>query len=718
MNKPDCGVQHPSTPKCSPCPARRPWRVLWLLPLLFLLSCLPSLPPDRTPASTAVPTTSPDLPATPSALSSVPPGPTWTSWPSSSPLPWPSSVPAWPTAQPTPSLAPLRRPELQVGTFFFFWHDCPDHLCDPRLVYALPPGWDEPLSGDPDPADGLYYSSRNRYWYLQELRDMRLAGIEIILPVSWGDTRHPWFCTEQLRLLVEANRQLDPPLRIALFDDTTSERYEYHDYADNRLLDYSNYGPDGPPLDLNDPASGFYFYDRKIRPFFQLVPQEMWATHNGRPLEQGGRPLIVVYTAAGMSNLHKAGSLWASIKESFRRDFQDRDGRPITPWLVLENSWFTPDTMGGRPPVSDAADGQYLWGTALHGPDVRDWREYTVASVGPGFDNSNLRWPDPGQVQPRYRDPPGGSGDPGTFLRWSLQQVPARTDLLLIETWNELWEGTSVCRADYLPVEGQAVPEDYWLNLLRGYLTGQELWWAAQPLPAQWATRLAPGQHYQLALEVHNTGTRTWSGRGGEHLLLGGDLFPQGYVARLAEPVRPGELARFTVPITTPLEFGSYGLSGQMYGPKGAFGPAVLWPLQVGQPQLGTNLVLALPSEPIRAGVPFVLDLQLEPALPLQRAQLRLRFDPQALQLLQMEALPGQVPRQWQAQVDNERGLLWIELQANETGPCSELLRLHLLGRQAASSGLWIEESQLWLPDGLALVLEADWTELIVGAAP
>lgn len=682
--------------------------VKWLIPLLLAANLLFSCGPLFTPTQPTVRPTQ------------ATPGPSWTALPASTVTPPATATRTWPTPLPTPTSAPALFPDMQAGTFFFFWHDCPEHKCETDLVYAVPPGWTEPLTGDPDPHDGEYYSSLNRYWYLQEFKDMQLAGIDVVLPVSWGDNPSPWFRTNVLQNLVEANRQLDSPLRIGLFDDTSSEVREYRDYADNHLLDYStDYGPDGPPLNLQDDRSGFFFYDRKIRPFFEIIPQEMWATHNGRAIEEGGRPLIVVYTANDIIHLEKAGALWSSIKTSFQRDFQDRNGQPITPWLVLDASWFSTEAMEGRPSLGAVVDGRFIWGAAISGLQVRDWYDYTVTSVGPGFDNGHLLWPEPGLVQPRNRNPAGEQGGPGTLLRWALEQIPPRTDLLLVETWNELWEGTCVCRASYPPIGGPPVPEDFFMDLLRRYLLGQPLWWGAQPLPPVWPVRLAAGQSYRLVLSVKNTGTRTWSVQGGEHLLLSGEPFPEGHVVWPERAVRPGEIGQFAIPITTPFDPTSLDLTWQMAGPEGAFGPQADWLLAVGEPPISTTLYWEKSEGLLEAGVPFTLSLGLEPPIPIAGARLRLRFDPAALQMIDVQPLPGQILPSWRVEVTNEQGLAHLVVQSGDAGDAARrLANLRLQMLQAGEAGLWIEQVELVLGDNLVLVLEPQWVSLPVQPAP
>lgn len=605
---------------------------------------------------------------------------------------------------------------MQTAAYFFFWHECPGWSCNPEIVYTVPPGWTAPLANDPDSRDGVRYSSLNRYWYQQELRDMQLAGIDIVLPVSWGDTPYHWFDTNALQGLVEANRTLDSPLRIGLFDDTTSEVSEYNDFLDNQAFDGSAWVYPGAPLDLSDPAAGFFFYDRKIRPFFQTIPQEMWATHDGRPVEEGGRPLIVVYTRLNLIHMEYAGQMWTGVKASFARDFQDRNGNPITPFLVLESTWFSGDALGGEPPIDVVADGRYTWGTTLLGPHWHTHAGYTASSIGVGFDdrknvNSTNRL--------RRRDltvdrQPGG---PGAFLESSLARIPADTDLLLIETWNELYEGTNVCRAAYPEIADQYVPEDYYIGLLRRLLRGQDLWWGAQPLLPSWPAHLERGRSYRLDFPVQNTGTRTWAAEGGVYLLVQGNLLPSPYKAWPAEPVRPGEVVDLKVPLTAPSKDGDYEVTWQMVTPDGPLGPVASWPLRVERGAVTTTLHVATWPKSAVVDQPITLTVALDPPAQVTGVRLHLRFDPTLLSLEGVQPLSDR-PRQWQVEVDNDRGEADLLVQTKTDEPLVQLVQLRLHTHAAGSAGLWIEQPEVRLRDGTLLVLPDVWVPLVIGAAP
>jgi hypothetical protein len=374
------------------------------------------------------------------------------------PAPTPSAVvptaapPAQVTAAPTaaPEAAPADRPAL--GAFFFYWYNCPRRECDAAQLSVVPPGWLTPLPNDADERDGTAYSSFNYDWFEGELRDMASVGIDTVFPVSWGDHPHPWFRQDRLDLLVQANGVLERPLRIGMFLDSTAQQAMYNDF----VADGYRFGPDVPQLPLSDPRSGYFFYERHIKGFFERVPREMWATENGRPI-------IISYTALCCRDLQLAGALWGAVKAAFARDFG------VEPWLILEDTWFAPEAMapeGDRRSVEESADGRYSWGTALNGPATRTLRGYSVSSVGPGFDNRRIS----GIIDPRHqpRDvAPGVAPADGAFLRASLEAVPPDSDLLLIETWNEWPESTGIARAAHIGRDGRPLPEEFYMSIVR-----------------------------------------------------------------------------------------------------------------------------------------------------------------------------------------------------------------------------------------------------------
>jgi hypothetical protein len=424
-----------------------------LLAAALLAACALGAGPEPTPAPAPIPTAAvaPPTAAPPTAAAQAPTAAAPTATAATTEAAQPTSPP--PTAEP----APLR-PQTRLGTFFFYWYDCPRHECDAAQLSAVPPGWVAPLPNDRDPRDGTFYSSQNEDWYEGELRDMRSVGIQTIFPVSWGEHPHYWFTNETLRTLVQANAVQPRPLEIGMFLDTTAQQAMYSDFHDKGY----HFGPGVGQMPLTDPMSGYFFYERHIKGFFDEIPREMWATEQGRPI-------IVAYTAICCRDLQRAGALWAAVKGAFERDFG------VQPWLILEDTWFAPEAVSppaGMRPLGEVADGRYSWGSALRGPQTRTINDYTVSSAGPGFDNRRITGVADPQLQPRASAPDGTAGDAAAFFRASLAAVPPEADLLLIETWNEWPESTGIARATYPSINGAITPDDLYLRVLREWRFG------------------------------------------------------------------------------------------------------------------------------------------------------------------------------------------------------------------------------------------------------
>jgi hypothetical protein len=420
-------------------------------------------PPIRTPSVTApatagAATSRPSTPTPAAALSSTTPTPVApAAGAATAPAPLgtagPPSVPA--AAASATALAAAQPPDRQppLATFFFYWYNCPSDECDAARLQAVPDGWLTPLDYDPDVRDGQWYSSFNYDWFEQELRTIASTGISIVLPVSWGEHPHPWFRPDRIDVLVQANSVLERPLQIGLFLDTTAQQGLYAYERNGRY----EYGDGAALLPLSDPLSGWYFYERHIRDFFSRVPRAMWATVDGRPL-------IVTYSAGCCADLQLSGELWAAVKRAFAADFG------VEPWLILESSWTTADAQAGdgRARAAEVADGIYRWGSALNGLQSDELRGYRVSSVGPGFDNRGVAAAAAARVQPRDSAPDGSRGS-AAFLRAGLAAIPADSDLVLIETWNEWPENSAVAPAAYRAADGSPADPEIYLDVIRAW---------------------------------------------------------------------------------------------------------------------------------------------------------------------------------------------------------------------------------------------------------
>lgn len=280
-----------------------------------------------------------------------------------------------------------------VGTYYFYWYDVNtgEHFIDPDGTDAL----------TDHPANPKGYSYRSPDWHRREMEDILRAGIDFILPVYWGNPadRQPdkglYWSFEGLEALVKAQESMlaarRRPPKIGMFYDTSTLQWNANSYH----------------ADLTTREGQEWFYV-SIRDFFSMVPPRLWAMIDHRPL-------IFLYAAAFAKDYNQQAIDF--VYQQFQKDFGCR------PYIVREASWSKVKT-----------DSVYAWGGAL-APRILE-----VAAIGPGYDHSAV----PGRT-PLVRDREGGR-----FFERSWEQIlrmnPARRPfIVMIETWNELHEGTDIC---------------------------------------------------------------------------------------------------------------------------------------------------------------------------------------------------------------------------------------------------------------------------------
>ena len=320
----------------------------------------------------------------------------------------------------------------KLGTHLFYWHDAPSGNVNQSQMPYHPPGMTSPYNG-------TYYSSLSQAWYEWQLADMKLAGIDYAFPVSWGEKyQSAYFKQSVLSRLVSAIRNTQSNVKIGLYDDTSSEAAEWNADCGRG---YTNSQTD-QSLMLSCAASNaaYYFYDEKIKPFFQMVPRDLWATHNGRPVSNGGRPLILTFVSYYYKDLGSANQLWQTIKTRFYNDFG------VVPWLTLCWSWWNTNSY-----IGTVADGECVYGAATSGTySYTTPNSYRVSNLGPGSDTTLL----PGRTDYRARWADGdGSNDnlDDQWLRDNFRKAPSNVNLVVLESWNELWEGTAISRCVDFP---------------------------------------------------------------------------------------------------------------------------------------------------------------------------------------------------------------------------------------------------------------------------
>ncbi|MFQ3550004.1 MAG: DUF5010 domain-containing protein, partial [Armatimonadota bacterium] len=235
----------------------------------------------------------------------------------------------------------------RLATHFFYWYDAPNNNVNQSQMAFHPPGLSTPYNG-------TYYSSLSIPWYEWQLADMKAAGVDIAAVVTWGERHQPNFFKQSvLSRMVTAIRNTNSPIKIACYDDTTSEVASWN--ADNGRGYVWSDSNDNLKLSCAAGNATWYFYDDKIKPFFQLIPRDLWATHNGLPVANGGRPIIFTYVSYYYKDLWNAHNMWQAIKNAFYNDFG------VYPFLIPCWSWFNANSN-----MYNVADGMCIYGAATN----------------------------------------------------------------------------------------------------------------------------------------------------------------------------------------------------------------------------------------------------------------------------------------------------------------------------------------------------------------
>jgi hypothetical protein len=156
----------------------------------------------------------------------------------------------------------------------------------------------------------------------------------------------------------------------------------------------------------------------------------------------GGQPVIWLYDAQRVGAFDQ--STFDYIYDQFAQDFGG-----LRPYIVREDQWYTERAPTNRVIQTEA---MYAWGAAVFGynPDPRD----TISQVGPGFNNTLLGGGGPNRFNTDRQD--------GGFFKDGLEQALASGhQILAVETWNELGEGSGI-------LETQEFGRQY-IDILRSY---------------------------------------------------------------------------------------------------------------------------------------------------------------------------------------------------------------------------------------------------------
>jgi hypothetical protein len=280
-----------------------------------------------------------------------------------------------------PSVAALARNAGKYGATFYWWYD------------ALPATTIFPPT--------IPWSAKNPDWWASLTAQARDAGLGWVAPVCWGqDTSAD---PVGLGPLLTAIDRGAPGLKIALFDDTTSEVLRKNlskgrGWTNDVRFDLS---------DLSGTGEGglTYFYAQQWKRFFQTVPAPYRLTVDGRP--------VVFMWHGGFewySHQNFFHALIDALRAATRRDFN------VDPYVIVEESWLRLDPTTEVEALFDWFEPHRTFATLMTFNGVK------VGHVVPGYDCSRCN--PQGPVIPRQD---------GAFYQAGLLAVAPGSDLVLIE---------------------------------------------------------------------------------------------------------------------------------------------------------------------------------------------------------------------------------------------------------------------------------------------
>ena len=293
-----------------------------------------------------------------------------------------------------------------VFTHYFLWYQANVRKAAP---YSHISRQDNALQLQDSPAAnaGPWFSYDRVQWHKQELSDIAEAGIDVVLPVYWGDSgNRAGFAAKGLDCMVSAMDELasegKPHPMAAMFFDTSAMRAAY-----------------GAKPDLRDPEVQSTFYGM-IKDFFDRIPREYRAVaQTGKP--NAGQPgnIVFLYTSSFFSDFDSTFVQYCN--ERYEQDF----GCPLI-WIASED--YAPKAQG--------FDGFSTYGAGL-GPKYSDNGRIRIASIGAGFDNSAVA----AQGEARIRSRMGGQ----TYEQDWAAALEKEPHWVVCDGWNELHEASDLC---------------------------------------------------------------------------------------------------------------------------------------------------------------------------------------------------------------------------------------------------------------------------------
>jgi hypothetical protein len=326
-----------------------------------------------------------------------------------------------------------RKTTRDIGAVWMFFFNCP-LMGNCTMDWANTHAWGmagEDLTYAYGSSQTGYYTPGNPGFWLRELLDARYAGLQFMLPNEYGDD------TGYLANLETALTALDGMgggIKVGLFNDTSAWGKSWAGPAMN------------PAPNLSDTQNAAQkIYTVQWEPFFKTISKPHWYMVNGQPL-------IYFYYAGTLSPVSAADAVVAAMKQLFMTEFG------VTPFVVVDRG-FCPT------PCADG-DGQFVWDTFGNYPST-NYGSTTTRTGGLTFTNSMVKWDSLGRDMPGAIATQSTRMVKGPQILQNVLNATTNANLLLLETWNDLGEGTGITRNyDYYHA-GAWLQPDAFMSVIR-----------------------------------------------------------------------------------------------------------------------------------------------------------------------------------------------------------------------------------------------------------
>jgi hypothetical protein len=338
--------------------------------------------------------------------------------------------------QNNPELAPplgAKKTKRDVGAITMFFFNCPGGVncgMDWANTHVLGMEGADPSLAWGNQAAGVYNAANPGFWR-HELRDAKAAGLQFILPNTYGpDIQEGKIKTLALALAAETD-----PVKVGLFDDTWPWGEKW----------FGPYWQQKPDLSKSSSAA-MLLYEAKWKPFFSQVPRKYWYTVDGKPM-------IYFYSADKLQPRNQAAAVFRLMKAYFKRDFG------VEPFLVADRAYFD------DPNMPQVADGRFIWDPLKFSDGYVGMSRAQVK--GRVLCHAMVKWDPIGRDRPGTLASPADNLLKGPELLQKVLKDSADADFLVLATWNDLGEGTGVNRNYDYYYMGRWLAPDTFMRLIR-----------------------------------------------------------------------------------------------------------------------------------------------------------------------------------------------------------------------------------------------------------